>query len=191
MQHPFNPTVQIAVTCARQPSPCVPARHRAGGDNNSQPGEGSTQPAPRAGSPNKEQLILEHLPLVKRLAAKFLCSGELLEDLVQAGHAGLVKAANGFQAEPGLQFATFAIPAIVGEFKNYFRDHGWAVKVPGEVQIRKRMVDEAVDGLTQTLGRPPNIRDIVDHTGLSQDEVLQTLEVESAAKPPCLDAELR
>ena len=178
MQHPSNRTVQMVVTCTRQTSPKgAPARYRAGGDDDSQPGQDSTQPAPGAGSPNADQLIHAHLPLVKRLAAKFLFSGELLEDLVQIGSVGLVKAANKFQADRGHSFTTFAVPVIAGEFKNYFREHGWAVKVPGELRARKRMVDEAVGRLTQTLHRPPKIRDIVEHTGLSHDEVLQTLEV--------------
>ena len=75
-----------------------------------------------------------------------------MEDLVQVGTIGLLKAIEKFEPERGNRFAVFAIPVIVGEIKNYFRDHGWAVKVPRKVQSQKRAVERSIEILCQRLG---------------------------------------
>ena len=182
MEHPSDKWVQMAVTCTRHASPMsVPPDDRTGVENDSRPGKGANQAASADGRSNREQLLLEYLPLVNRLAAKFLCSGKLQADLVEFGISGLVEATEKFDGAWGRSFTTFAIPVIIGQFKNYFRGHGWAVKVPGELQNRKRMVEETVDGLTQTLGRVPGVRDIVEHTGLSHEEVFEAFEAEGFA----------
>ena len=86
----------------------------------------------------RESLVISHLPLVHKLCRRFRNSGEPLEDLVQVGNLGLLKAAEKYDAARGTAFAAFAVPVIVGEIKNYFRDHGWSVKIPRKLQ--KHMV---------------------------------------------------
>lgn len=137
----------------------------------------------------QERLVVGHMPLVRRLAAKFRYSGEPMEDLIQVGNLGLVKAAQKFDAERGTSFASFAVPVIVGEIKNYFRDHGWAVKLPRKLQTHKRVVTKAADILTQTLGRSPTVPEIAQVTGISVEEVHQTFELEGMGKPMSLDLE--
>ena len=66
---------------------------------------------------------------------------------------------------------------IVGEIKNYLRDHGWAVNVPRKIQSNKLAVQRAVDGLRQRLGRAPTIQEIGESTCLTQEEVLDTFEL--------------
>ena len=102
---------------------------------------------------------------------------------------GLLKAIEKFEPERGTRFPSFAIPVIVGEIKNYFRDHGWAVKIPRKVQRQKLMVERAVENFTQRLGRSPTIPEIAEDTGLSEEEVLDTFEVEHYGKPLSLDAQ--
>ncbi len=137
----------------------------------------------------RDRLVTAYLPLVRRLCRKFIYSGEPMEDLVQVGTIGLLKAIEKFEPERGNRFAVFAIPVIVGEIKNYFRDHGWAVKVPRKVQSQKRAVERSIEGLCQRLGRSPNIPEIAEATGFSEEEVLDTIEVEKFGKPMSLDAE--
>jgi RNA polymerase sigma-B factor len=71
-----------------------------------------------------ERLVVDHLSLVKRLCWRFHSSGEPQEDLIQAGTIGLIKAIKKFDPELGDSFISFVVPVIVGEIKNYFRDHG-------------------------------------------------------------------
>ena len=95
------------------------------------------------------RFIKEQLPLVRRVCWRFRHSGVALEDLFQVGSIGLLRAMKKYDPERGAAFATFAVPVIVGEIKNYFRDHGWAVKVPRKLQMHTRTVRSAVDILRQ------------------------------------------
>jgi len=83
----------------------------------------------------------------------------------------------------------FAVPGIVGEIKNYFRGHGWAVKVPRKLQRQRVVVERTVESLTQELGRSPTIPQIAQATGFSEEEVYDTFEVVKLGKPLSLDAE--
>ena len=131
----------------------------------------------------RDRLVSDHLPLVSRLCRRFAHLGEPLEDLVQVGTIGLLKAINKYDSERGNHFVAFAVPVIVGEIKNHFRDHGWAVKVPRKLQQRKMAVDRMVVGLTQELGRVPTAPEIGWATGFSTEEVYQTFEVERYGRP--------
>ena len=136
-----------------------------------------------------ERLVVDHLSLVKRLCWRFHSSGEPQEDLIQVGTIGLLKAIKKFDPELGSSFISFAVPVIVGEIKNYFRDHGWAVKMPRKLQSQKMAVDRAVVGLTQNLGHTPTVPEIAEDTGFSIEEVAETFEVERFGKPLSLDAQ--
>ena len=134
-----------------------------------------------------ERLVVDHLPLVKRLCWRFRGSGEPQEDLLQVGAIGLLKAIKKFDPELGDSFVSFAVPVIVGEIKNYFRDHGWAVKMPRKLQRQKLAVDRAVVDLSQRLGHTPTVPEIAEDTGFSIEEVSETFEVERFGKPLSLD----
>ena len=136
-----------------------------------------------------ERLVADHLGLVRRLCNRFRYSGEPMEDLIQVGSIGLIRAAANFDPERGNSFVAYAVPAIVGEVKNYFRDHGWAVKIPRKLQRHKLDVDRTVATLNQQLGRSPTVKEISTATGLSEIEIYQTFEVEGYGKPLSLNAE--
>ena len=108
---------------------------------------------------------------------------------MQVGTIGLLKAINKFDRLRGNHFVAFAVPVIVGEIKNYFRDHGWAVKMPRKLQQQKLAVDRTVAVLTQELGRVPTAPEIGRAAGFSTEEVYQTFEVERYGRPLSLDAE--
>ncbi len=136
-----------------------------------------------------EHLVEDHLPLVHRLCRRFNHSGEPLEDLVQVGTIGLLKAIEKYNPARGNNFVAFAVPEIVGRTKNYFRDYGWAVKVPRKLQRQRMVVGRTVESLTQELGRSPTIPQIVQATGFSEEVVYDTFEVVKLGKPLSLDAE--
>jgi RNA polymerase sigma-B factor len=98
----------------------------------------------------RERLIGQYLPLVRRVARRYVGRGEQLEDLVQIGSIGLINAIDRFQLERGVDLATFAIPTIDGEIKRHLRDRAWPVRIPRRLQeldpsLRAR-VTELVDG---------------------------------------------
>lgn len=98
-----------------------------------------------------EHLVEDHLPLVHRLCRRFNHSGEPLEDLVQVGTIGLLKAIDKYNPARGSNFVAFAVPEIVGEVKNYFRDHGWAVKIPRKLQRQRVVVERTVEILRRSI----------------------------------------
>ena len=128
----------------------------------------------------REQLVMSHLNLVRFLANKFKNRGEPLDDLIQVGYLGLLKAIDRFDPERGLEFTTYATPTILGEIKRHFRDKGWSVRVPRRLQELSAKVNQATDTLTTQLQRSPTIDEIADYLDASVDEVLEAMESSSA-----------
>ena len=128
----------------------------------------------------REQLIVSHLNLVRFLASKFKNRGEPIEDLMQVGTIGLIKAIDRFDPARGLEFTTFATPTIMGEIKRHFRDKGWSVRVPRRLQELSAKVNQTTDDLTRELQRPPSVAEVAERLGASVDEVLEAMESSSA-----------
>ena len=128
----------------------------------------------------RDQLIVNHINLVRFLASKFKNRGESLDDLIQVGTIGLIKAIDRFDPERGLEFTTYATPTIMGEIKRHFRDKGWSVRVPRRLQELSAKVNQATDELTNQLQRSPSVAEIADYLGSSVDEVLEAMESSSA-----------
>ena len=126
---------------------------------------------------SRERLATEHLPLVRRLCERYRYSGVPMEDLAQVGSVGLIKAIDKFDPNRGTKLLSFAVPVIMGEIKNYFRDHGWAVKIPRKLQRQRMVVERTVENLSQIRGRSPTVPEIADATGFSEEEVYDTFEV--------------
>jgi RNA polymerase sigma-B factor len=136
----------------------------------------------------RDELVRRHLPLVHFLARRFRDRGEALPDLVQVATIGLIKAVDRFDPERGVEFATFATPTIAGEIKRHFRDRAWAVRVPRKLQEQKAVVSRATTDLFQTLGRSPTVTELAASTSLSEEQVLESLEIQ-AYTTVSLDAE--
>ncbi|MBQ6649847.1 MAG: SigB/SigF/SigG family RNA polymerase sigma factor, partial [Atopobiaceae bacterium] len=128
----------------------------------------------------RQQLVLNHLNLVRFLAAKFKNRGEPLEDLIQVGTIGLIKAIDRFDTDRGLEFTTYATPTILGEIKRHFRDKGWSVRVPRRLQELSAKVNQVTDELTSELNRAPTVEEIAARLDTSVDEVLEAMESSSA-----------
>ena len=128
----------------------------------------------------REQLVMSHMNLVRFLANKFKNRGEPLDDLMQVGYLGLLKAIDRFDPERGLEFTTFATPTILGEIKRHFRDKGWSVRVPRRLQELSAKVNQANDELTNELSRSPSVEEIAKRVGATVDDVLEAMESSSA-----------
>ena len=128
----------------------------------------------------RDQLIMSHLNLVRFLASKFKNRGETIDDLIQVGTIGLIKAIDRFDVDRGLEFTTYATPTILGEIKRHFRDKGWSVRVPRRLQELSAKVNQTSEELTAELQRSPSVEEIAERLGTSVDEVLEALESSSA-----------
>ncbi len=128
----------------------------------------------------REQLITMHLPLVRFLARRYANRGEPLDDLVQAGCIGLVKAVDRFDPARQLEFSTYAAPTILGEIRRHFRDRTWAVHVNRGLQELVTAVTRARSELTQDLGRSPTVAETAQLLGRTEEDVLAALDCASA-----------
>ena len=138
----------------------------------------------------REELILQHLNLVKFLARRYGNRGEPMEDLIQVGSVGLINAIDRFDPTRGIRFATYATPTILGEIRRYFRDRGWAVRVPRHLQEVSLAATRAADALTQKLGRSPTVAEIAAEIGSSEEDTLEAMELGHLYELPSLDSEL-
>src|SRR3954447_8711599 len=133
-------------------------------------------------------LVELHLPLVEHCARRFVNRGEPLEDLVQVGTIGLIKAVDRFDTGRGVEFSTYATPTILGEIKRHFRDRGWAIRVPRRLQELRLSITSATAQLTQEHGRSPTVHELARHIGVSDEEVIEGLESSNAYSTLSLDA---
>lgn len=138
----------------------------------------------------RKELIVAHLNLARFLAVKFANRGEPLDDLVQVGTVGLLKAIDRFDASRGVEFTTYATPTIVGEIKRYFRDKGWAVKVPRRLQELNLAVNRAGDKLAVELGRSPTVGELAERLGAAEEDILEAQELGQAYNLLSLDSEV-
>src|SRR5262245_43796417 len=138
-------------------------------------------------SVSRDELVQSHLGLAQHLARRFVGRGEPLEDLTQVAYLALVKAADRYDKDRGVEFATFATPTVLGEIKRHFRDKGWAVRVPRQLQELRLALTKAIDELTQDLQRSPTVSELAKYMSLSEDEVLQGLECGRAYSAQSID----
>ena len=124
----------------------------------------------------REQLIEQYLSLVRSLARRYSYRGEQLEDLVQIGSIGLIKAIDRFDLDRGVELTTYATPNIIGEIKRHFRDKGWSVRVPRGLQELNVQLSRLVEQLTVQLSRSPTIPELAKAAGVEEEEVLEALE---------------
>src|SRR6188472_4372975 len=129
-----------------------------------------------------------HLPLVEHCARRFRNRGEPFEDLVQVGTIGLIKSVDRFDTGRGVEFSTYATPTIIGEIKRYFRDKGWAIRVPRRLQELRMSISSVTGEMFQELGRSPTPREIADKIGVSVEEVMEGIESANAYSTLSLDA---
>ncbi|HEV7918841.1 MAG TPA: SigB/SigF/SigG family RNA polymerase sigma factor [Solirubrobacterales bacterium] len=123
----------------------------------------------------RDALVDLMLPWVRRIALRYVNRGHDLDDLIQVGCVGLLKAIERFDFGRGTQLSTFAEPNVSGEIKRYFRDHGWTVRPPRDLQELNAGVTKAIDTLTSRHQRTPTISEIADFMNSSTDDVLEAI----------------
>ncbi len=138
----------------------------------------------------RRQLVERYLPLARSLARRYERRGESFDDLMQVASLGLVKAIDRFDPERGLSFSSYAVPTMLGELRRYFRDTGWALHVPRDMQERVMKVNAAVERLSGNLGRSPSPQQVADELELPVEEVLEAIEANAAYDTTSLDTPL-
>ena len=128
----------------------------------------------------RNELIEEHRWVAIHCARRFDRRGEPLDDLIQVGQLGLLKAVQRFDPDVGVSFASYAIPTVMGELRRHFRDATWAIKVPRRVKDLHVDLGNAVDFLSGENGRPPTPNEIAEHLGVTVDAVLEAIEAGGA-----------
>ena len=136
----------------------------------------------------RDELVQLHLPLVEHCARRFMNRGEPLDDLLQVGTIGLIKSVDRFDDQRGVEFSTYATPTILGEIKRYFRDKGWAIRVPRRLQELRMSISSVTGDMSQNLGRSPTPREIAEKLGVSVEEVMEGIESANAYATLSLDA---
>ena len=128
----------------------------------------------------RERLIEQYLPLVRALASRYARRGDQLEDLVQVGCIGLIKAIDRFELGRGVELTTYATPTIVGEIRRHFRDKGWSVRVPRGLQELNLRLSQLVDELSRELHRSPTVTELAEAANVTPEDVLEALETNDA-----------
>lgn len=136
----------------------------------------------------RNKLVERHVPLAEHLARRFAGRSERQDDLTQVALLGLLKAVERFEPERGLAFSTFATPTILGELKRHFRDAGWSVRMPRQLQEYVLEVTKSLGPLTQRLGRAPTITEIAAETSLPQEAVIEAMEANRAFTASSIEA---
>jgi RNA polymerase sigma-B factor len=136
----------------------------------------------------RDELLRRHLPLARRLAARYQNSHEPFDDLVQVANLGLLNALDRYDPERGVPFGAYATPTILGELKRHFRNTGWAAHVPRAAQEMAQRVQRAVAELTDQHGRSPEVAEVAQFLELDVEQVLEGLESAQAHYSDSLDA---
>ncbi|MGK5630529.1 RNA polymerase sigma factor SigF [Streptomyces sp. URMC 123] len=137
----------------------------------------------------RNTLVELNLALVKFAASRFRTRSEPMEDIVQVGTIGLIKAIDRFELSRGVEFPTFAMPTIIGEIKRFFRDTSWSVRVPRRLQELRLELAKAGDELAQTLDRAPTVAELAERLGITTDEVVEGMVASNAYTASSLDAQ--
>ncbi|MFD9488016.1 SigB/SigF/SigG family RNA polymerase sigma factor [Streptomyces sp. NPDC059991] len=138
----------------------------------------------------RNTLIEMNMSLVRFAARRFRQYADEIEDVVQVGMIGLIKAIDRFELSRETQFATFAVPYVVGEMKRFFRDTTWAVHVPRRLQERRTELGKARAELESRLDRSPTVKELAELMDISEEEVLEAQLAANGYHSSSLDAAL-
>ncbi|MCQ9129577.1 RNA polymerase sigma factor SigF [Streptomyces hilarionis] len=137
----------------------------------------------------RNTLIEMNMSLVRYAAGRFRSRGpEEMEDIVQVGMIGLIKAIDRFELTREVEFTSFAVPYIVGEIKRFFRDTSWAVHVPRRLQEARVQLARANEELRSRLGRTPTTRELSELMSLPEEEVVDAQLASNGYRSASLDA---
>ncbi|MCE0445627.1 RNA polymerase sigma factor SigF [Streptomyces tricolor] len=136
----------------------------------------------------RNTLIEMNMSLVRFAARRFRNSGQDMEDVVQVGTIGLIKAIDRFEVSREVQFTSFAVPYIVGEIKRFFRDTSWSVHVPRRLQEARAELTKADEELRSRLGRAPRVSELAALMNLTEEQVVEAQIAANGYHSSSLDA---
>jgi len=143
----------------------------------------------REGDPAARDVLVDRfMPFARKLALRYIHSREPLDDLVQVAYIGLLNAIERFDPEQGKKFTTFAAPTILGELKRYFRDKGWMVHVPRDLQERALAVSRNADRLSAELARSPTVDELAEALDCTLEQAMEAIEAAENYQLTSLDA---
>jgi RNA polymerase sigma-B factor len=135
----------------------------------------------------RDRIILQYGNLVESVARRFSGAAEPTEDLVQEGYIGLITAVEGFNADKGVKFSTYATHFIIGQIKHCLRDRGKIIKEPAWLQELNQKVSKVIESLSQELGRMPTSAEISSIVGMTEESVQELLTTREVFKVASLD----
>lgn len=138
----------------------------------------------------QEKMVLTYQDLVRSIARKYAKNNSIHEDLVQVGMLGLLAAIKRFDSELGKSFESFAIPTIIGEIKRFIRDKTWSVHVPRRIKELGPKIKNATEYLTTVNQHSPSVREIAEYLEVSEEEVLETMEMGQSYKALSVDKKI-
>ncbi len=124
----------------------------------------------------RNQIFSKYQYLADIISKKYVNKGIEHEDIYQIASIGLIYAIERFDINKGYEFTSFATPTILGEIKKYFRDKGWAIKVPRRIQEISKKINDVSNDLSFKLNRTPTIKELSENLGYSEEEVLEAME---------------
>ncbi|KAB7663466.1 RNA polymerase sigma factor SigB [Bacillus sp. B1-b2] len=125
----------------------------------------------------QEKLVLNYRDLVETLARKYSKGRMFHEDISQVGIIGLIGAIHRYDESFGKSFEAFAVPTVIGEIKRFLRDKTWSVHVPRRIKELGPKIKKTVEELTTDLQRSPKVNEIADYLEVSEEEVLEAMEM--------------
>jgi RNA polymerase sigma-B factor len=135
----------------------------------------------------RAQLVDAYHDFVYFLARKFQNRGEPLDDIVQVGYLGLIKAIERFDPDLGFEFTTFATLTVAGEIKRHFRDKGTAIRFPRRLQELHQSVVRINEQMKNELGREPTVSEVAERLSVTPEDVTEAIEMGPAYVPLSLD----
>ncbi|MEW2447204.1 RNA polymerase sigma factor SigF [Streptomyces parvulus] len=138
----------------------------------------------------RNTLIEMNMSLVRFAAGRFRGRGDDMEDIVQTGMIGLIKAIDRFELSREVEFTSFALPYIVGEIKRFFRDTTWAVHVPRRLQELRVELAKAREELSSRLDREPSVAELATLMNIAESEVVEAQIASNGYNSSSLDAAL-
>jgi RNA polymerase sigma-B factor len=135
-------------------------------------------------------LVDRYDKLVRSCVRQYRSSPEPVEDLMQVGYVGLLKAINNYDPEVGDSLSAYAQPCVSGEIKRHFRDKRWQIHVRRSAQELLLELRKATEELTQQLGRAPEEAELAERLGVSMDDMREARQADLVFSTYSLDAPL-
>jgi RNA polymerase sigma-B factor len=137
---------------------------------------------------SRDELMDRFMPFARKLAVRYMHSREPIDDLVQVASIGLLNAIDRFDPERGKNFTTFAAPTILGELKRHFRDKGWPIHVPRDLQERALAVSRHAERLSVELRRSPTLDELADALDCTVAQAVEAIDAGENYQLTSLDA---